>query len=224
MSERPDDPAARTVARRAERRAAAGGARAVGHAERTGRPSSGGQRRRGPRLEAAILAAALDELAERGYAGLTMEGVAARAGTSKAVLYRRWRNRADLVRAAVRRREGLISDDLPDTGSLREDMIQLLALLSNRFLRIGTDTARGLMAEIDTLDPAVFEVVPEAVTAILRRGADRGEVDLARVTPRIVALPGDLLRHEIFISRRPLSEEGRIEIVDRIFLPLVSAR
>ena len=74
-----------------------------------GRPSpaavahSGGKtRRRGEALESALLDAAWDELQAAGYAGLTFEAVADRAGTSRAVLYRRWRNRADLVVAAAR--------------------------------------------------------------------------------------------------------------------------
>ena len=51
-------------------------------------------RRRGATLERALLDAAWEELQESGYARLTMERVADRAGTSRAVIYRRWRNRA----------------------------------------------------------------------------------------------------------------------------------
>ena len=53
-------------------------------------------RRRGTKLEDALLDAAWEELQEVGYTRLTMEAVAARAGTSKPVLYRRWPNRARL--------------------------------------------------------------------------------------------------------------------------------
>ena len=48
-------------------------------------------------LEEAILTAAWDELAERGWAGFGIEGVSNRCGTAKAVVYRRWRNRVELV-------------------------------------------------------------------------------------------------------------------------------
>ena len=58
-------------------------------------------RRRGSKLEAALLQAAWDELTEAGYTAFTMEGVAARAKTSRAVLYRRWPNRPELVVAAL---------------------------------------------------------------------------------------------------------------------------
>ena len=58
-------------------------------------------RRRGDALNAAIYQATLDELAEVGYAGLTMEGVAERAKASKASLYRRWPTRIELVMERV---------------------------------------------------------------------------------------------------------------------------
>ena len=76
-------------------------------------------RRRGSALEAAIFAAVWAELADNGYMGLTIAGVAVRAGTSKPVLYRRWPNRARLVYAALANSHRTIVS--PDTGSLRGD-------------------------------------------------------------------------------------------------------
>ena len=61
-----------------------------------------GSRRRGAALERAILDATAAELGERGYAGLTMDRVAQRAGTNKNAIYRRWSNRAVLALAAYR--------------------------------------------------------------------------------------------------------------------------
>jgi len=55
------------------------------------------ERRRGKALEDAVLDAAWSELLDGGYASFTMEAVAARAHTSRPVLYRRWPNRADLA-------------------------------------------------------------------------------------------------------------------------------
>jgi AcrR family transcriptional regulator len=63
-------------------------------------------RRRGEALEDALLDAAWDELVEVGYGRFTIDGVAARAGTSRPVIYRRWPVRSDLAIAAVRRRAG----------------------------------------------------------------------------------------------------------------------
>ena len=64
--------------------------------------SSSKSRRRGEVLERALYEATLAELAEVGYGGLTMEGIAARARTGKAALYRRWCSKHDLVHAVWR--------------------------------------------------------------------------------------------------------------------------
>ena len=84
------------------------------------------QRRRGEELEAALLQAAWDELAEVGFAKLTMESVAVRAKTGVAVLYRRWPNKDDLVIAAIGHYGKTRPVEVPDTGTLRGDMLGLL--------------------------------------------------------------------------------------------------
>src|SRR5690348_9603094 len=88
------------------------------------------RRRRGAELEDAILTAAWVELAEAGFAKLTMVSVADRAQTGVAVLYRRWTNKNDLVLAAIRHYGDTHPIAIPDTGNLRDDMIALLENLS----------------------------------------------------------------------------------------------
>jgi AcrR family transcriptional regulator len=178
-------------------------------------------RRRGAKLEDALLEAVWDELAAVGYANLTMEGAAARAGTSKAVLYRRWPNRAELVRAAMRRRVGSIAEEIPDTGDLRGDTLAVLRGLRRRYQLVGPDIMHGLMTELHQVPREVFDVVPGVMMAVLRRAAERGEARPERVTPRVAALPGDLLRHELLISHTPASDAFLAEVTDEVFLPLV---
>ncbi|MYX27539.1 TetR family transcriptional regulator [Streptomyces sp. SID8381] len=76
------------------------------------------------RVRAQVLAAVRAELAERGHEGLTMEGVATRAGVHRATVYRRWRDvgglLVDVIDAA-----GEIDWQPPDTGSLRGDLTAL---------------------------------------------------------------------------------------------------
>jgi len=188
-------------------------------------------RRRGATLEDALLRAAWDELSAVGYANLTMEGVAARAGTSKAVLYRRWPNRAELVMAAYRGRAravhpdhmGSVADQIPDTGDLRENVMAVLRHLRRSSEELSPETLHGLLAELRTMPLELMEVVPSVMMTILRRAAEQGEVDLGKVTPRIAALPGDLLRHQILITGRSVSDDFLSEIVDEIFLPLVTS-
>ena len=115
-------------------------------------PANGGgkTRRRGEALESALLDAAWDELQQAGYAGLTFEAVAERAGTSRAVLYRRWRNRADLVVAAMRRHRPMLSGEIPDTGSLRDDVLTVLRRMSGRLRQRRYRTARLVPARSAT--------------------------------------------------------------------------
>src|SRR5919109_558153 len=84
------------------------------------------ERRRGAALEKALLDAAWEELTDNGYARFTMDAVVQRAGTSPPVLYRRWSDRDDLVRAVIAHTLKEYRLDIPDTGSLREDILTLM--------------------------------------------------------------------------------------------------
>ncbi|MYQ80100.1 MULTISPECIES: TetR/AcrR family transcriptional regulator [unclassified Streptomyces] len=79
---------------------------------------------KGPRAAEAIFDATLRLLAERGYAGLTIEAVAQEAGVNKTTIYRWWPSKAALLRAALLRAR-VLDIDVPDTGSLRGDLIAL---------------------------------------------------------------------------------------------------
>lgn len=180
-------------------------------------------RRHGAQLERALLQAAWDELAEVGYANLTMEGVAARAHTGKQVLYRRWASRAELVIAAVRARTGSIVDHVPDTGSLRGDVLGVLQWSLKRWHDFGPDTVHGLLADLPDLDPRTFVMMGDVMTAILQRAAARGEITTANLEPRVVTLPSTLIRHEMLLTVEPVTEQTCVDIVDDVFLPLVHA-
>ncbi|HWN63768.1 MAG TPA: TetR/AcrR family transcriptional regulator [Streptosporangiaceae bacterium] len=191
------------------------------------RHSGGKTRRRGAALEDALLDAAWAELQAVGYAGLTMEAVADRAGTSRAVLYRRWRNRPELVLAVIRRHRPLLSGEIPDTGTLRGDVLALLRRMSSRLAEIGPETVYGLLGDYLS-DAGMFarsrdqllSISAEVMETILKRAADRGEAR-AGVENRIATLPTALFRNELFLARTPPSEGTLVEIVDDVFLPLV---
>ena len=187
-------------------------------------------RRRGTALEAALLEAAWDELNEVGYAALTMEGVAARARTSRAVLYRRWPNRPELVVAALRHHTSAAPIGVPDTGTLRDD---LLALLRHMSARVGevAGVFSFLIADYYReagLPPAALRerAVADArseMALILERAIERGEIRPERLSPRIATLPVDLVRHDLIMTQAPVPDATLVEIVDRIFLPLVTS-
>src|SRR6202020_2953231 len=141
--------------------------------------SGGKTRRRGEALEHALLDAAWAELQAAGYGGLTMEAVADRAGTSRAVRYRRWRNRPELVIAAIRRHRPMLSGEIPDTGSLRGDVLAVLRRMSARLGEIGPETVYGLLGDIfanpsPSVQDQVLHIGAGVMTTILKRAADRG--------------------------------------------------
>jgi AcrR family transcriptional regulator len=187
----------------------------------------GATRRRGATLEHALLEAAWEELQESGYAKLTMERVAERAGTSRAVIYRRWRNRAELAIAAMRYHQPVLSGAIPDTGTLRGDVLAVLRRASSRITDTGPNTVIGMLSDLLADEDASVELLHqltrgggEIMTAILDRAAARGEVR-EHISPRVARLPLDLLRHELILTHQPPSQHTLDEIVDEIFLPLV---
>ena len=180
------------------------------------------RRRRGAELERALLQAAWDELKAVGYSNFTMEAVAGRAGTSKPVIYRRWPSRATLVLAALRQQSFSIADDVPDTGDLRKDTLAVLHHLRDRQEVFGAEVVHGLLAELRDVPPGVFEILPNVMMAVLAHAVARGEARRDRLTTRVAALPGNLVRHEMMIGRGPITDDFLREIVDEVFLPLVA--
>ena len=188
-------------------------------------------RRRGEHLEHAVLEAAWDELADVGFASLTMESVAARAKTGVAVLYRRWSNKDDLVMAALQYYGRTHRIEIPDTGSLRSDMLALLGNVNDgrsSFTTVVTATFAGLLAGSGLTPAQVRERImddrPFWSVEIYRRAAERGEIDLDRIPPAVLSMPFDLMRHDLLMTLRPMTAERIREIVDDLFLPLATGQ
>jgi AcrR family transcriptional regulator len=187
------------------------------------------RRRRGEELESALLTAAWDELVEVGYARLTMGSVAVRARTSEPVLYRRWANKDRLVLAALDHHRNAHPVADPDTGSLRGDLIAHLAAVSETlagFYAIAVAAAfSGLSADTGLTPSQVREQVMgtqlERVRALYQRAHDRGELDLERVPGAVLAMPFDLVRHDMLMDLGPVKPARIRSIVDELFLPLL---
>jgi AcrR family transcriptional regulator len=185
-------------------------------------------RRRGKVLETAIFEAVLQELVAAGYVKFSIESVAAGAGTSKPVIYRRWPTRARLVRAALSADRPVLSSEAPDTGTVRGDVLAILWRFSEMTAELSPEVVFGLVSELlhegdSSLFAEVHERSVKIMMEILTRGVGRGEIAAEKLTPRLAALPIDLARHQLVLLQQPLSAQDVEEIVDRIFLPLVRA-
>ena len=95
---------------------------------RPGRP-------RDARVDAAIEDAASECLRKHGFAGATVDAIAARAGVGKAAIYRRWPSREALLFDVAMR--DVPDIDTPDTGSLRDDLVQVFTTLSKQMQESG---------------------------------------------------------------------------------------
>jgi AcrR family transcriptional regulator len=187
-------------------------------------------RRRGEALDAAILEATLEVLAEVGYAQLTMERVAERARTGKASLYRRWPTRVELTLDAVRHAMP-DADAPPDTGSLRGDLLALLRGAADQLAGPAGEALRGLLGDALGDQGRIAELRRgsrgsgrRSMQEITRRAAARGEIDAAAITPRRLEVAQALLRHHFLIEGVPIPDQVIVEIVDEVVLPVLGPR
>jgi hypothetical protein len=91
---------------------------------------------------------------------------------------------------------------------------------------IGPATGFGLLGELSAEPEAIAyiharQAGAETMGAILQAAAQRGEVRMDRLTPRVSVVPLDLARHELLLTRAPVPDGVNVEIVDEVFLPLV---
>ena len=177
-----------------------------------------------------MLDAAWAELEDVGYPAFGYDGVAARAGTSKPVLYRRWPTKVDLVLAALQRGGLFTKRELPDTGSLRGDILTALRDFNaarSGFMAVISVYMAGIHAETG-LSPAdlrerLLAGSTDTGRRLLERAAERGEVPVRDWPSGIATLPSDLVRHDLVMTLKPLPDSRITEIVDDIWLPLVRA-
>ena len=164
------------------------------------------------------------ELADRGYDGITFDGVARAADMNKSVLYRRFPDRASMVLDA------LVGAGVPDAlptpcGELRGDLIAWLTTAADRVTLLGADTYRGIIGEAkdetlaraDALLGNVTDLLGDEVIAAAR---ERGELGPEPLDPVTVQAPLRTLRDRMLFG---MSDGAVTEVVDRVALPLYRA-
>jgi AcrR family transcriptional regulator len=177
--------------------------------------------------ETELLEVTLQLLQEQGYDRLTVDAVAATARASKATIYRRWPAKAALVLAAFT--EGIRQVAGPiDTGSLRDDLLALGALVCEQARR-HTDTMRAVLFEVarcpelsDALQHEIVDQRRAAISHIMRRAAGRGEIHSAELCDEIWdLLPGYLVFRSIIPGRAPNDRTVQL-LVDDILIPALT--
>ena len=177
-----------------------------------------------------ILDAALEVLAEVGYDGMTIDMVAARAKAGKATLYRRWASKELLVIDAVAcmKQLDLDPENLPDTGSLRGDLV---AMIKPKTMEDGGRKMRvmaGLMSMIsrdpelaDAAHAAIMEPRAAANRVFLQRAIDRGEIPADTDVELIAIVAQSMTAFRTIMLRKPVTPEFLVSIIDTVVLPAV---
>lgn len=133
-----------------------------------------------------MLAAALEELNEFGYGGLSTARIASRAGVHRTTVHRRWPDHGDLIA------EALIDDaaseiSMPDERSVRDDLRVLLRAIAaridseqarRRIRALVSDSARSktIASVVTRVYTTRFEVGEEVIRRAVERGEIRGDV------------------------------------------------
>lgn len=180
--------------------------------------------RRSERARQAILDAALELCQEHTYGGLTMEGIAKRAGVGKQTIYRWWPSKAAILLEALQERGGSTLH-FPDTGDLRADlraqMTQVVAAFSDPMFaayskgliaaaQSDPDVANAVVASI--INPRV-DLCIERLRAAQKSGEIRDDVDL----PDFVELLYAPLYYRLLLRTRPVSDSQVDTILDLAF-------
>ena len=184
-------------------------------------------RRRGPALEQAIYQATLRELAGTGYAALTMDGVARRAQTGKAALYRRWTSKKDLVLDALLR-------TLPDprgaapADSVRDNLVAALTVMSDTLAGRAAYPSFNVIAQVlgepelrKAFAARVIEPRLRLIQKILRQAVVRGEAHPQAATPLIARTGPALVLQSFLLAGTPPPRAELTRIVDTILIPLL---
>lgn len=185
-------------------------------------------RKRDATRDTAILDGALEVLAEVGYEGMTIDMVAARAKAGKATLYRRWASKDELVIDAVAclKNADIDMDALPDTGTLRGDLIAMIRPHSLQDAKRKLQIMGGIVSMLST-HPELAEAAQAAMIEprvkvnrfFLQRAIDRGEIRPDCDIETLSIVSAAMAAHRTLILRKPVDRAFLISVIDGLILP-----
>ena len=180
-----------------------------------------------------ILDAALEVLAETGYEGMTIDMVAARAKAGKATLYRRWPSKAELVIDAVAclKQGDLDPAHLPDTGTLRGDLIAMIKTPTiqegERKLRMMAGLASMISRSPELADTARAAIIEPRLALnrmLMERARDRGEVPSDADIELAAMIAPAMNAYRVLMLRTPTTREFMVSLIDNVILPTLGIR
>ncbi|MGD9960611.1 TetR/AcrR family transcriptional regulator [Nocardioides sp.] len=164
-------------------------------------------------------------VARDGFDKITMDQIAEATHSSKATLYRQWGSKAGLVATALNCVTAT-PDDPPDTGSLRGDLIGMLAG-RHQALEQEADLVGSILHAVKTdatlrtaLRDQIISTLHGRLAAVVERAVDRGEVATANPALRhidLVLIAPFVLR--LLIDDRPVDDDYLIDYLDAVLLP-----
>jgi AcrR family transcriptional regulator len=180
-----------------------------------------------------ILDAALDVLAEVGYDGMTIDMVAARAKAGKATLYRRWPSKTELVLDAVAcmKNSSIDYSNLPDTGSLRGDLVAMIKPLSITDSQKKLKVMAGLVSLL-ARNPELADVANQVIMAprielnrfFLHRAIERGEIPADTDVDLVSMISPSMVTYRTLVMQNPVDREFLLRLINSVVLPAVGIR
>ncbi|NNH70210.1 TetR/AcrR family transcriptional regulator [Nocardia uniformis] len=186
------------------------------------KPKQAGGRPRDSRVDHAIATAVRSLLDEHGYAALTVDAVAARAGVGKAAIYRRHSTKQEMIFAVLL--HDLDEEPPGDTGSLHGDIAALTRRIADQLAQAAAEVMVGLLADIHadaSLDArfsgAYLAVERSSIGTLLDRAVARGELPV-RPDPVLVhvLLLGPLFAWQLMLNEDSARTPQLAEMVARI--------
>jgi len=178
--------------------------------------------------DTAILSAALELIAEVGYERLSMDAIVCRARVSKATIYRRWPSKGALVAAAVRQRTATVVVPI-DEGSLREDLLEVLRVMSANIGNHDMGLLTGIIAGMRT-DPELADALRGAAlsdklgltTSVFERAVARSEPLHAAANLLFHEIAPAVVIYRLLVLGESTDEAFLAHLVDDILLPVLT--
>ncbi|HEY5221545.1 MAG TPA: TetR/AcrR family transcriptional regulator [Microbacteriaceae bacterium] len=177
-----------------------------------------------------ILDAAIEVLAETGYDGMTMDMVATRAKAGKATVYRRWSSKGELVLDAIAcmKTNEIDYEHLPDTGTLRGDLVAMIKPHTIETAKRKLEVMAGLISMLsrapelaDAANAAIVEPRAAANRILMQRAIDRGEISADCDVEALALISPSMAAYRVLILRKPVDRPFLLSLIDGVILPAV---